>query len=80
MGYRFFTKESSDAEGDVKGFKMFNLKSRNILFNLYHDEALVGDGDPSDIVTRELLFPYPAETDNVKISMVEGEADVQGWS
>ena len=47
-----------------------------ILFHLYHDEGMVTDGDPSDVVTRELLFPHPAETDNLKISVVEGEADV----
>ena len=47
-----------------------------ILFNLYHDEGMVTGGAPSDVVTSELLFPYPAETDNLKISVVEGETDV----
>ena len=37
---------------------------------------MVTDGDPSDVVTRELLFPYPAETDNLKISVVDGGSDV----
>ena len=47
-----------------------------MLFNLYHNEGMLSDGDPSDVVTRELMFPYPVETDNVKISVVEGETDV----
>ena len=47
-----------------------------ILFNLYHDEGMATDGNPSDVVTRELLFPYPVETDDLKISVVEGESDV----
>ena len=47
-----------------------------ILFNLYHDEGTSTGGSPTDVVTRELLFPYPVETDQLRISVVEGDPDV----
>jgi hypothetical protein len=49
---------------------------QKIQFSLYESDETKTSGDPADIVEKELIFPYPVDTDKFKVVILEGETEV----
>lgn len=43
---------------------------------MYEDDDVMAVGNPEDVIERELLWPHPIDTDWFKITVVEGQPDV----